>query len=225
MLISLGILAFYIYKNEIRPNQLEQSVYNSKRYHTKLKLLLNKSLKKSSFILCGDSVLESLSFENDHIYNYSIGGETIGLLKKRIVKKDYPDSCSVIIMIGLNNFLFNMPVKQTIENYKNLIDVIASKTSFHKIILLELLPINSSSFFVEKEKVNSLIQRFNAELRSIVKKDNSGKMFFIPLYDQFKDNRNYLDTTYTSDGIHLNQNGSNLLKENILSFLYNERVQ
>ena len=65
MLISLGILAFYIYKNEIRPNQLEQSVYNSKRYQTKLKLLLNKSLKKSSFILCGDSVLESLSFENE----------------------------------------------------------------------------------------------------------------------------------------------------------------
>ena len=225
MIISLVIITFYLFKNQIRPNYLEKTVVSSKRYQSKLKRLKAKSLKKGAIILFGDSVLESLSFENNNIYNYSIGGETIGLLKKRITEREYPDSCSVIIMIGLNNFLFNMSPKKTYEEYQSLIDLTTSKLSFHTIILLELLPISANSFFVDKDEINLLIQEFNIQIRSLVKNDVSGKIYFIPLYGQFKDHNNNLKTTYTYDGIHLNANGGDLLKDNILSFLYNERVQ
>ena len=104
LLISLALITFNVYKNQIRPYHLEKTVFSSKRYQSKLNLLITKTLKKGSIVLFGDSILESLFFENDNIYNFAIGGETIGLLEKRIVEKEYPDSCTVFIMIGLNIF-------------------------------------------------------------------------------------------------------------------------
>ena len=90
LLFSLAIIIFYLYKNHIRPNHLEKTVVSSKRYQSKLKKLKSKSLNKGAIILFGDSVLEPLTFEGKKIYNFSIGGETIGLLQKRNSRKKIP---------------------------------------------------------------------------------------------------------------------------------------
>ena len=126
-------------------------------------------------------------------------------------------------MIGVNNFLFNIPAERTHEEYKSLIGLINSKLSFNKIYLLELLPIGYNSFFVDRDEINLLIKGFNNHIRTLVKKDRTGKIYFVPLFSQFKDKNDQLKSAYTNDGIHLNVKGVKLLKENILSFLFDAR--
>lgn len=223
LLISLALITFNVYKNQIRPYHLEKTVFSSKRYQSKLNLLIAKTLKKGSIVLFGDSILESLFFENDNIYNFAIGGETIGLLEKRIVLKEYPDSCTVFIMIGLNDLLFNMPLNNTVQQYENLIKTVSDIKSFQKIFITEILPVNAKGFFIDNDQVNLFIHKLNNELRNIIDKDLTGKFSFVPLHSQFKGQNTFLNEFYTYDGIHLNKNGTSLLKDNILNFLENEQ--
>ncbi len=211
--------SYYLYVNNMRAKFLEQSVVSSKRHQSRLIKLNKVILKNGSIILFGDSILESLDFKNTNIHNFSIGGETIGLLNNRIQKYKFPDFCKIVIMIGVNDFLFNVNEDKTKKDFKNLIEFVSSKIFFSNIYILEILPISAEGFFVNRDKINKSIQIFNNNIRMIVKNQNNNNVKVISLYDQFKNHNSNLKSELTNDGVHLNENGKELLKKNMLNLL------
>ena len=87
--------------------------------------------------------LQTYLTNSDFILNMGIGGDfTEGLIARVTdVTRLSPDN--LFIMIGVNDILTDLPLKQIKENYEKLIDLIKLQSPKTKVFIQPILPITS----------------------------------------------------------------------------------
>lgn len=197
----LFVFSFFVYIKKIRIYHLEHNIQNSKDY-------INQSISHNGInlhgcknIILGDS--RSLNLDIHNSANLSVGGQTLKLLIKKVSFLDFPDGSNIIINIGINDILFGSSIGDIKSDFEKLIQILKNKTNKSTFYFIELLPINDSGFFFQKNQVNSKVKTINYFLKKYKKlKPNNYK--YISLEKLSK------SFSYFNDGIHLNLNGNKL---------------
>jgi lysophospholipase L1-like esterase len=204
-LLIISLSTYFIYIQHIRPWYLEYSIINSEKYRNKKQKIENTIIKNKSKILLGDSILESLISDQENIYNFSISGETINSLTKRLKYLNINDSATIYCMIGINDLLFNNSLKNIYDNYRKLFKVL--KNYKIKVYILELLPISADGFFFDLNDINLKVTQIN----KFIYKNSFNNYSVISTYKYFCNYKSELIQDFTYDGIHLNEKGKEKL--------------
>lgn len=100
-----------------------------------------------------------------------------------------------ILMVGVNDILCGYELEYTLDYYKKCVDEMRKK--FKKILLISMLP-------TDDIRVNRGSLLLNKKLKELYTKD------FFDIYDNFLE-KDLISPKYTTDGIHLNHCGYELL--------------
>ncbi len=180
---------------------------------------LNKHAKPDGIVFVGDSITQDFNvheyFNGYHVYNRGIGGDTTeGLLKRLDVSIDELKPSQVFIQMGTNDLELLEATPD--EIYKRISEVVTHiRTHFKKteIYLISLYPVNP---LMDKTTVgrrtNENIQKTNTLIKTIQ------GITFINIYDKLI-NEDVLNPDYSLEGLHLNQEGYEVVSKAIQPYL------
>lgn len=213
-IIVLFIL-FYFYEIYLRSHHIEYNILNSNKYKTELNSQKLKELYDCNCIILGDSRSQRIKIKN--CINFSIGGETLNLLRKKIYHFNFPNKVKILINIGINDILFSYSLDEILINFEKLKKIIDLKTKNSNIHFIEILPIDKSGFFYKKDDVNFKANHLNIFLKNF-NKSRFNNYEFLTLkgfsYEFLNEN-----SQYSNDGIHLNKKGNELFSSIIESYI------
>ena len=210
LIIILLVLSFFVYVKKVRIYHLEHNIQNSRDYINQSILHSGINLHVYKNIILGDS--RSLKLDVQNSVNLSVGGQTLKLLIKKISLLDFPDGSNIIINIGINDILFGSSIGDIKYDFEKLTEILKNKTNESTFYFIELLPIDDSGFFFQKDQVNSKVKSVNYFLKKNKKlKFNDYK--YISLEKLSK------SFSYFNDGIHLNLKGNKLFTSLVEDFI------
>ncbi len=168
---------------------------------------------QEDIIFIGDSQVERCQwhelFENCKLKNRGIGGDNLNGLISRIKNEIDSPPKKIFIQIGINDIIGKKTSKYILEKYKILIETINKKASNTEIYIISILPANNLIWPYELIN-NKQIPELNAQLSRL------DSIVFIDLYSKITDKKGDLEKEFTTDGLHLNHKGYQLLKTLIL---------
>ena len=174
-------------------------------------------------VFLGDSITEgggnwNKYFETKNIVNRGISGDTTFGVLARLEEIYYYKPTDVFLLIGINDiFNTNSPNRKSITSLSVANNIISIAESIHKnssktkVHIQTTLPINNrlykeltGTFPIHAVPLQDQIKQIN----SIIKKKSSQNHYtVIDLHDIFLDSDELLSGKYTSDGVHLNEEG------------------
>lgn len=138
--------------------------------------------------------------------NYATDGYTLPQVYRRLVDKALPQyPCLVVIMAGTNR-QDNDSVESNVSIYEKILDKAAANST--SVIVLQT-PLTQTL------EMNNYIQVFNQQLETLTQK--KGVSFFPTNF--YLASKNKLKGEYSSDGVHLNNNGYEVLNAALIPFL------
>lgn len=168
---------------------------------------------KGSVLLLGDSQIEMFDyvdiFKSDKIIlNHGISGEKSQELLKRLSVELTIEPNTIFIQTGINDMLNGYCKDEIILNYKNILKKIKTTNRTMSVYVISLYPLGK-----ERPKLNETIMCLNQELSEICLQFKYG---FINVHEKLLNSNGYLDTKYSTDGLHLNETGQIVLANIIL---------
>jgi lysophospholipase L1-like esterase len=172
-----------------------------------------KKAPQNLSILVGDSL--SLWFPSELLpiqqswLNQGISGESSGGLLKRLDLFDQTQPKSIFVMIGINDLIRGADDETILENSRQILRYLQKNHPQSQINIQSILPHGGKSATWEgKEKLlaisNSRIEKLNQQLQAIALQE---KVRYLDLYPLFATQEGYLRPEFTTDGLHLSQQG------------------
>ena len=153
-----------------------------------------------------------------NIRNRGISGNTTNDILNRIDDIAGIKPVKVFIMMGINDIVENVPVKNLLDNYSQIIEKIKNQSPETKIFIQSILPVSKSAsvfFSGDENKINQMIDEVNQKLIQMAKERN---LVYIDLNDVFK-SKGELKDEYSWDGIHINARGYERWFEHIKPYI------
>lgn len=206
-LIALGSV-WYLFRWAYKKgsNDLFQ-VFLKSGYETRVQgfKALNPLVTKRQIVIIGDSITQNYPtdelFKSHRVYNRGIGGDTTTGVLNRLEESCFAlDPAHVFIWIGTNDFaLFNRSPENISKNIEQIVSQIHSTLKGVKVSVISVCPVNAQvdSVSVGNRK-NKQIQKLNQLISQIP------KTVFVDVYKALVDDKGLLNTEYTFDGLHLN---------------------
>jgi lysophospholipase L1-like esterase len=180
----------------------------------------NQFIQKGGIVFVGDSITQDYNvyeyFSEYTVYNRGIGGDTTEGLLKRMHESIFDLNPShVIILMGTNDFgVLNSNPQDIFERMKKIVSLIQMKLPDTKIILLSVYPVNPTLDHMSVgQRNNRNIQALN-QLYQTIEGIN-----YLDIYNLLIDNQGNLNKDYTVEGLHINQNGYQIITEHIKNHL------
>ncbi len=174
-------------------------------------------------VFLGDSITEgggnwNKYFGTKNIVNRGISGDTTLGVLERLNEIYFYKPSGLFLLIGINDiFNTNSPNRESItplsvaNNIIRIADSIHKKSSKTQVYIQTTLPINNKLY---KELTGTFpihtvpLQDQIKQINSIIKKNSSQNHYtVIDLHNVFLDSDKLLSKKYTSDGVHLNEEG------------------
>jgi lysophospholipase L1-like esterase len=164
-------------------------------------------------VLLGDSL--SLWFPAELLpgqrtwLNQGISGEnSVGLLK-RLNLLDELKPQTILVMVGVNDLIKGSSDEVVLENYKQILQALKQKHPKSEIVVQSLLPHGGDRLTVDDREAvanvaNERIYKFNQKLSGLT---SELEVSFLNLYPLFVDGDGLLTEAFSTDGLHLNQQG------------------
>lgn len=192
----------------------------------KINEILNDSKKEfvlesitPHYLFLGDSITEQYDlekyFENYSVVNSGIGGnltdDILNDLKDRVYK--YNPS-TIFLMIGTNDVNQNKSAKYIYDNIEKIVEQIQIHLPKTRIMVLSILP--SAETWNLDDSNNKRI-----EINNMLKKRyHKNRTQYIDLYSILKEKKsNKINGDYTTDGLHLNEIGYELISEKLKEYM------
>lgn len=165
-------------------------------------------------VLAGDSL--SLWFPtellpSDYLWlNQAISGEnSAGLLRRlKIFEKTNPQA--IFVMIGINDLMKGMSDQDLLDHYSQMLQNLRKTHPDSKIVMQSILP-HADESIVTAESRQQLLKISNDRIRTINQKlaamTQSAGANYLDLQPMFADERGFLRSDLTTDGLHLSQQG------------------
>ncbi len=179
-------------------------------YWVRMEKFKNEAAVPGKVVFVGNSITEGGQWKkllkDSTIINRGISGDnTFGLLARvsEIIKLK---PSKLFILIGTNDLSRNIPDEAIIENIFTFLSKIKGGSPNTKIFVQSILPINETiKIFPQQFKDNgSHILIINDQLSRYA---DRMRYTYIDLYNKFLDEQGKMKTTYTTDGLHLNEAG------------------
>ena len=215
LVIALLVAAVIILSVKLAAHQDNRNDFQ-KYYDNKVfsYALQNTNLSKGQIVFIGDSITD-LYVLDDHYadlelacYNRGIGGDTTaGVLKRLQVSVFDLEPSAVVLMIGTNDVNGNLPQKEIMDRYWNIVTTIRTKLPDTKLYCVSIIPQNKQLeeyAQIDVDHTTQVILWLNSQIRQIAE---SAGAAYIDLFPLLADADNFLLPEYSDDGIHLNEAG------------------
>lgn len=183
-------------------------------FFTKEKIVTKKVEKEvqvvpDNYLFLGDSLTDYFDLETyfpgQPVVNSGIAGNTtdqiLASMKTRVY--DYNPS-KIFLLIGTNDLRDGKTQEAVVQNVEKIIEEIQTNRKQAEIFVESLYPVNGSVSSAAGVRSNEAIQNINAQLEKYCKKKN---LTYIDMYSKLQDEQGNLQTQYTVDGLHLNDEG------------------
>ncbi len=164
-------------------------------------------------ILAGDSL--SLWFPTELLpeqrewLNQGISGETSEGLWKRLDLFDKTQPETILVMIGINDFVKGISDEDILENHRKITAYLQKKHPQAQLVIQSILPHGGENATWEgRDKLlaisNHRIRELNEKLKNLATKAN---IKYLDLHPLFVDNQGNLRNELSTDGLHLSKQG------------------
>ncbi|RSJ71410.1 GDSL-like Lipase/Acylhydrolase [Streptococcus oralis] len=196
------------------------------KIQTKYRELNQVSVLEPDMIFIGDSIVEYYPLQEllgtaKTTINRGIRGYQTGLLLDNLDAHLYGDTVDqIVLLIGTNDIGKDVPMNEALDNLERVIQSIARDYPLSQIKLLSILPVNEGEKYKQtvyirtNEKIREWNQAYEALASAYVQAD------FLPIYDSLTDSEGQLQSSYTTDGLHLSVAGYQALSEALKTYLF-----
>ena len=196
------------------------------KIQTKYRELNQVSVLEPDVIFIGDSIVEYYPLQElfgtaKTIVNRGIRGYQTKLLLENLDAHLYGDAVDqIVLLIGTNDIGKDIPMNEALDNLERVIQSIAREYPLSQIKLLSILPVNEGEKYKQtvyirtNEKIREWNQAYDALASAYVQVD------FVPIYDSLTDSEGQLQSTYTTDGLHLSVAGYQALSDALKTYLF-----
>ena len=196
------------------------------KIQTKYRELNQISVLEPDIIFIGDSIVEYYPLQElfgtaKTIVNRGIRGYQTRLLLENLDAHLYGDAVDqIVLLIGTNDIGKDVPMNEALDNLERVIQSIARDYPLSQIKLLSILPVNEGEKYKQtvyirtNEKIREWNQAYEALASAYMQVD------FVPIYDSLTDSEGQLQSTYTTDGLHLSVAGYQALSKALKGYLF-----
>lgn len=193
-------------------------------YHQqKLKdyMTANRRDPKDAIVFTGDSIIEFFPlkkfFGRDNvILNRGIAGTDTNWLKDHLMEQVLPtEPAKLFILIGTNDFGMGYDVDHITANISEILSSVQIESFGTKVYLLSVLPVSEKMMYQNtvKSRCNKSIKALNQALQNLPLAE------MIDVYPYLVDDSGNLADAYTTDGLHLSQEGYAVISEHLAAYL------
>ena len=196
------------------------------KIQTKYRELNQISLLEPDMIFIGDSIVEYYPLQEllgtvKTIVNRGIRGYQTRLLLENLDAHLYGDAVDqIVLLIGTNDIGKDIPMNEALDNLEGVIQSLNRDYPLSQIKLVSILPVNEGEEYKQtvyirtNEKIREWNQAYEALASAYMQVD------FVPIYDSLTDSEGQLQSTYTTDGLHLSVAGYQALSEALKEYLF-----
>lgn len=194
------------------------SEWTKKHYVEKIAEFKANPLEFGDIVFIGNSITEQggnwgKRFDNPKVKNRGISGDVTAGVLKRLGEINYYKPKKVFLKIGINDlFKDALTPEYVANNIKAIVAKIHLESPNTKIYVQTILPTTKNN--PKKE----IIKATNDILKAM---PTSKNLQIIDLHSIFADQNDLMISSYTSDGLHLNESGYNVWKNYIIDFVNN----
>ncbi|WP_165040390.1 GDSL-type esterase/lipase family protein [Dysgonomonas sp. ZJ709] len=200
------LLFFSVY---VMGQEIQENIQESQTYIDRMAYFKQHPLTEGQIIFLGNSLTQAGKwdeyFPNQQPVNRGIAGDNTEGMLARIDEIIAAKPKKLFIMAGINDISLSRSNKKIINNISTMIVMIKEGSPDTQIYLQSVLPINNEvGIYSRLKKKEKTIEKLNKELHKLSKKEN---LVFINIYPSFLIKKRQLDARYTTDGLHLNEEG------------------
>lgn len=191
-------------------------------YYQRTSLFEQLPVTSEDIVFAGNSITDGCEwaelFDNSHIKNRGISGDTTGGLYDRLSTciKGHPRK--IFLMIGINDVPHGISADSIATNIHHIVRMIKKESPVTRIYLQGLLPVNPDFKMFEGHTSKwKMISGINQAVRKVAKSES---VTFIDLYSHFVNKEGKLSKLYTNDGLHLMGKGYLLWRDIVKTYLY-----
>lgn len=196
------------------------------KIQTKYRELNQISLLEPDMIFIGDSIVEYYPLQEllgtvKTIVNRGIRGYQTRLLLENLDAHLYGDAVDqIVLLIGTNDIGKDILMNEALDNLEGVIQSLNRDYPLSQIKLVSILPVNEGEEYKQtvyirtNEKIREWNQAYEALASAYMQVD------FVPIYDSLTDSEGQLQSTYTTDGLHLSVAGYQALSEALKGVLF-----
>ena len=189
-----------------------------------------KNVVDENIIFLGDSLTSMYDvnnyFNSHNVINSGISGESTKEVMESLPTRVYIYNPSkVFLLIGTNDFdeknhgEYNEDT--TVENIKTIIEGIKENRKFAEIYVESIYPINNGdddkiNHWMIGDRTNEDIKSLNKKIKALTKEE---KVNYINVYDKLLNEDGVLNLDYTTDGLHINDTGYEVITGIINNYL------
>lgn len=172
----------------------------------------------NNYVFLGDSITEGYDlnkYYSDYpVVNSGIGGYTTTKILEKMDTMVYRyNPTKVFLLIGTNDIAQNNSKEDIIKNIDNIIDEIKANRKYTKIYVESIYPIDEEK---EKKRDNKLINDINKDIKELCNKKG---VEYINIHDLLMDDYGNLRDEYSNDGLHLTDQGYEVVTKELKKYL------
>lgn len=212
----LLFLSAYAMGQEIHENILENKTYVERSAYFK-----QNPLKEGQIVFFGNSLTQAGKWDEyfpaQNPANRGIAGDnTLGMLG-RLHEVIEAKPTKLFLMMGTNDISLSRSNDKIMNGIKSIIYQVQEGSPNTVIYIQSLLPINKDVCkYKRMQGKEKQIKKLNKELEKFCKTEN---ITFINLYPHLLGGKRLMDAKYTSDGLHINQDGYAIWADQIRKYV------
>ena len=186
-----------------------------------------KTKVDDNYVFLGDSITDFYDLEKYYkdlpVVNSGVNGNrTYHILDDMNDRVYRYNPSKVFILIGVNDILDDKDATDISNDIKSIVDGIQDNRPYAKIYVESLYPINDTDDEkIDMEMVNTLrnndkIKSINKEIKKMCKEK---KVTYIDMYSLLVDEDDKLNIDYTTEGLHLNSEGYQVVTEELMKYI------
>ena len=174
-------------------------------------------LEDNDIVLLGNSITEqggewALRLNNSKARNRGIAGDTTEGVLARLGEIIYFKPKQVFILIGINDLFLNSITPDYVFN--NIVEIVNQihEGSPDTIIYLQTILPTNNEYLIEKIQITN---------QMLIDAEASNPYEIISLHKLFTTEHNLINMEFSTDGVHLNENGYSVWVNNIINLVNN----
>ena len=187
----------------------------------------DRVIRDENLVFLGDSLFYFYDldeyFPKNKVVNSGINGNTTTDILDSMYNRVYRYNPSkVFLLIGTNNLQKDVSMEDTFSEMKEIIKGIKDNRKMANVYVISLLPINDNEdekkidMKVVGKRTNEDIKKINKEYKKICEEN---KVAFIDIFNKFTDDDGRMNIDYTKEGLHLSDEGYELLTECLKKYI------
>ena len=227
LLILIIIVFIFILLTIYNNHQKELAREEKIRQEEVKKKRLELEKKSENIVFLGDSITDFYDL-NKYYKGYNVvnsgisGNQTISLINEIKNRVYIYNPTKVFILIGTNDLVeSNRTNEEIVENIEKIVNGIKENRPKAKIYVESIYPVNNTDnkkvvHSTTKTRSNKRIKKINILIKEMCKDNN---IEYINLYDELVDKDGNLNIDYTKDGLHMSEEGYEVITKKLKKYL------